>query len=247
MGNFRLECGFYDGGALGIRNTFHEGNTDAFDGNVFSVPDGTNFLGLFQNTKYFEGAEEIIKREFRLRQEIEDYAVKFISSIREKVGSGTEIVSLHVRRGDLTDASVNPDLAGYCGNGKDLDKDSIFGKYLESSKLFFEKSGKNVAYLVFTGGSRKGDENMSDMDWCKINISGDNIFYSENNSSIQDFAIMTMCDHNIIGHLTTFSWWAACLNSNPNKIVLSPDEWFLGSSNAGRKRVDFYPKEFIQI
>jgi len=48
--------------------------------------------------------------------------------------------------------------------------------------------------------------------------------FIESNDEIEDFFLMSMMKHQIIPN-STFSWWAAYINRNPDKIVIAPEQW----------------------
>ena len=76
-----------------------------------------------------------------------------------------------------------------------------------------------------------GDKNINvvivsdDISWCKENLSFNNTHFIENETNITDLYIMSLCKHNIMSN-STFSWWGAWLNNNPNKKVIQPSNWF---------------------
>ena len=90
---------------------------------------------------------------------------------------------------------------------------SLSGLFYKS-KSFYPDS----VFLIFS-------DNQDDINWCKKNIMGPNHYFSENHDKLIDFTLMQKCDNNIISN-SSFSWWAAWLNPNPDKIVIAPKRWF---------------------
>ena len=67
--------------------------------------------------------------------------------------------------------------------------------------------------------------NNKDILWCKEHITGSDHYYSEGHDDVTDLTLMRYCDHHIIAN-SSFSWWAAWLNNNPNKTIIAPKKWF---------------------
>jgi hypothetical protein len=108
-------------------------------------------------------------------------------------------VSLHVRRGDYIKSN----------NFHPIQSVEYYKKAYEII------NDKSINVLVFS----------DDINWCKQNIKFDNITYIEGEQNITDMYIMSLCKHNIIAN-SSFSWWGAWLNSNENKKVIAPINWF---------------------
>jgi hypothetical protein len=51
-----------------------------------------------------------------------------------------------------------------------------------------------------------------------------------------------MCRHQIIAN-SSFSWWGAWLNPNPDKIVIAPEKWFANETNTQ----DLIPQGWVRL
>lgn len=84
-----------------------------------------------------------------------------------------------------------------------------------------------------------------DISWCKQTFKGDQYIFIENEKDYIDLYLMSMCNNNIIAN-STFSWWGAWLNNNPDKVVVSPNQWF-GPAKGNRNLNDLIPENWIKI
>lgn len=88
-----------------------------------------------------------------------------------------------------------------------------------------------------------------DIPWCIAHFSSlpYHFHYSIDQTPEEDLIAGSCCEHNIISN-STFSWWGAWLNQNPDKVVISPskDNWF-GPGNAHLDTSDLIPESWIQI
>lgn len=69
-----------------------------------------------------------------------------------------------------------------------------------------------------------------DIEWCRKNLPYKNMIFNSGLSDIEELHLMSMCKNNIIAN-SSFSWWGAWLNNNPNKIIISPSTWFGEKAN----------------
>ena len=232
LDKFNIECDYLTQEDVNtLQYLYGEPNWKTYDENFFNTPDNTTIDGYYQSLFYFEHISEQIKKELTPKKEYIDAAITEINFLKEHLQC--EIVSVHVRRGDnMTN--------GQTGLIQAFEPGGVYETYFNEAKKVFD--GKRVKFLVFTGGQRFNEDNKIDVDWCRNFFKGDEFLFSEGNTQIDDFALIMNCDHNILSHASSFGWWAAYINPNPNKIVVAP-EWY-HPDEPTLKREKFYPKEY---
>jgi hypothetical protein len=233
LDKFNIECEYATQEDMNtLQNLYEEPTWQKYDDNFFNVPDNTTLEGFFQSTFYFEHIESQIKKELTPKDEYLNNGKEYIQSLKDKYNC--EIVSVHVRRGDNMTNGQTELIEAFNPGG-------LYEQYFTKAKKVFE--GKNVKFLVFTGGQRFNEDNSTDVEWCKNFFKGDEFLFSEGQPQIDDFCRIMLCDHNILSHASSFGWWAAYVNPNQNKIVVAPE--YYSPDSPTLKREKFYPKQFI--
>jgi hypothetical protein len=192
-----------------------------FDQNIFKVSSKVYLDGYWQSEKYFKSVESIIRDEFVVVSPQEGLNRELADLIKS-----CESVSIHIRRGDYVSNPHTNKMHGTC----DMDY------YLRSIEKLAE-TVKNPHFFVFS----------DDIEWARSNLLLPSpITFVENNGAeknYEDLRLMAQCKHNIIAN-SSFSWWGAWLNKNPDKIVFAPKKWFNDPSMIAD---DLIPDSWIKL
>jgi hypothetical protein len=173
-----------------------------FNDKVFSYKN-LYLSGCWQNENYFLRIRDILIQEFTLKVNISDNANDYLHLIKD----GNSI-SVHVRRGDYLKTNKSFKMKDGWFIGVDYYKNAV--EYIKTKV-------KNPHFFIFS----------DDIEWCKKNLNfiKNPIFVENTSNELEDFALMKYCKYNIIPN-SSFSWWAAWLNENKDKIVIAPKVWF---------------------
>lgn len=128
----------------------------------------------------------------------------------EKLLKTTNSVAIHARRGDALGTN------GYCYK---------YG-YFKRAINYIKRKVVDPVFIFFT--------DPGSIQWCKENdkifgldLKKDKVLFvdwNDGESSYRDMQLMSYCKHNVIT-FSSFGWWGAWLNENPNKITISPSVW----------------------
>lgn len=167
--------------------------------------------GYWQSETYFAKYDELIRNTFTFKKKLSTLSQSLLGTIRQQ-----NSISLHVRRGDyVTNNNANKE-HGVCG----ID-------YYERAISYIENCLGNCIFYVFS----------DDIDWAVANLSillksrAIYVLNTPEREAWEDMYLMSQCTHHIIAN-SSFSWWGAWLNQNPEKIVIAPKKWYNSSEKA---------------
>ena len=169
---------------------------------IFNIKTNDLILhGYYQTEKYFKKYRNEILADFEIKGFLKPETEAMLSKIRS-----TNAVSIHIRRGDYLLHDVH-----------NTSKDA----YYKAAMEFIESKIENPVYYLFS----------DDMKWVKENFKSKHemvyVDFNDASTNYQDIKLMSNCKHNVIAN-SSFSWWSAWLNKNPEKLVIAPKVWFNG-------------------
>ena len=188
------------------------------------VSDNLYLQGNFENHKYFLEYKDDLYKVFTPKNELIDRSNSLIDRIKN-----SNSISLHIRRNRFSDQhkfKTNINI-----QKSDMFVENIIN-YINNSIDFIESKVSNPEYFIWSNDHIDINNLLSKLKISKYTI--------VNNNVINDFNLFRYCKHFIVGP-SSFHWWGAWLNNNPNKICIRPSN--INPSN----NHNFWPDDWISI
>lgn len=194
----------------------------SFDASILDLQGSLYLRGYWQSQRYFAEIADTIRQEFELVDVPSQQNAEMLAQIRS-----SSSIALHVRRGDYVS---NPNCNKFHGT---------------CSPDYYERAVEQICQQV--PGDHRVYVFSDDWHWAKENVHTrcPMVFVHHNDSfaAHEDLRLMSACAHQVISN-STFSWWAAWLNSNQQKRIIAPSQWF---ADAKAKAGDIVPTEWQRL
>lgn len=191
---------------------------------------GHFFEGFWSTERYFKQHADQIRADLTLKDALGADAAAIEKEILDAKQGGFVPVAIHVRRGDYIS---NPyAAAAHSTVGIDYYENALAALYEQMSKAGLSKD--KVRFFIFS----------DEISWVEQNIPHISGTYVSRPSikDAEEIHLMSICSHYIIAN-SSFSWWGAWLNPNPDKIVVAPLKWV---NNPYMNTRDVCPPEWIR-
>jgi hypothetical protein len=173
-----------------------------FDPKMLKLAKSRYYDGYWQSPEYFDFIRPLLLKELRLREN-SFRVTQWEEEIKKGNSVGIHIRTPHARSGELIDKNV-------------LEKFEILTEdYYSKAAACIKNMCGDAYFYVFTEDPSKAGSILPGLKYRKI-ICG---------SDFEDLYLLSLCKHQIIAN-STFSWWGAWLNTNPDKVIISPQYWY---------------------
>lgn len=206
---------------------YNEVNSFEFDDNLLKLRSkNIKISGYWGSFDYFNDFKAELQAEIQPKY-LDDQNNDFLKKIKN-----LDSVSLHIRRTDYLSIDV------YCSLNID---------YYERAINLIKKKINNPYFFIFSDDIDSIKQLLpQDLKYDLVNI-------NKGYKSYMDLYLMSQCKHNIIAN-STFSAWAAYLNTSPDKITICPKNWFNTSLliqdnllSSTDSLINYVPKDWIKI
>lgn len=202
-----------------LPNMGKESNVLIFQPTVLNIGKNAYLDGHWNNEKYFIQASEAIRNDFTLKDPLPEKSQTLLNEIQANNSLG-----VFVRRADF----IGNEFHGVLGTD-----------YYDNAFNYISKRANVEKVYVFS----------DDLDWCRANLHFpvETMFVGNEYAGKKFFeghlVLLSACKNFIIPN-SSFAWWAAWLNQDPNKIVIAPKRWFF-DKNIEKDEVP--PSDWVRI
>jgi len=190
------------------------------------------YCGCFQSERYFEGAEDAVRRAFTFPENLPGKGPG-TRRTEEKILAASQPAALHLRFGDY------------------LDKAEVYGgictdAYYTSALEYLYSKVPEASVFVFSNDAERAQEwigRQSDPQRFTL-VTG-----SDEEHGYIDLYLMSLCRHFIIAN-SSFSWWGAWLGTHKKQekaVVIAPSFWINQRDGSQLQRRDIYTSGMVRI
>lgn len=201
-----------------FKKYYYKEKKSKFMPQILKLKNSAYLEGYFQTEKYFYNIKDIIKKEFTFKNN--DFLIN--KDVLNEIQNENS-VSINLRGNDYI-------------NDKEIAKyfNVCTKKYYDNAISYINKKMENPKFYIFS----------DDMNYAKEFFKSKKDFKIIETANWQeDFYFMQNCKSNIIAN-SSFSWWCAWLNNNPEKIVVAPKKW---NNNPNMAQKNIVPNDWIKI
>jgi hypothetical protein len=196
-----------------------------FDERFITITPPAVLQGYYQSERYFADLRNELRTQIRLRAQP---CARFYEALNA-IESSKAPVAMHVRRGDLITASGVHPVHGCLA----------WPYYSKALHIISRLIDNDYDLFIF------GDD-LAALGEMQPKIARSIIVSHSDLSAAEDLILMKKCRHFITAN-STFSWWGAWLGEAPDKIVISPRQWFSPSGLRQSNVCDLIPEGWLQV